>query len=358
MPSATDTYEIYGISNYNPDVHEVNSELRYQVLDNYTLIGSGSGSVDSTFNVAGYTGFALFIDDYMAINKILLGSAALTTDVNNCLITGNLDFMPVEGFTYPELFGASDGLYLKDNEFDGGGVLIFSTKSASNLSVAIDSFSVAIDSFNVVGTTGMDHLVGDVRDNALTGFAGNDTLDGGAGIDRANYTGNRANFTLTQSGASFIITDSTGAQGTDMLTNMERLNFTDMSIALDVAGGNAGTTAKILGAVFGTASVSNKEYVGIGLNLLDNGMNYSDLMLLALNARLGASFSSSDEVNLLYQNLVGVLPSIADLNYFVGTISSGQFTQSSLAVMAADLDLNATNINLTGLAQTGIEFTG
>ncbi len=220
------------------------------------------------------------------------------------------------------------------------------------------TYIITTENLNSGGSTDNNMLTGTSGNDTLSCTSGNDTLDGGAGIDKANYTGNRANFTLTQSGASFITTDSTGAQGTDMLTNMERLNFADMSIALDVAGGNAGTTAKILGAVFGPASVSNREYVGIGLSMLDSGMNYSDLMLLALNARLGAGFSNVDEVNLLYQNLVGVLPSIADLNYFVETINSGQFTQSSLAIMAADLDLNATNINLTGLAQTGIEFTG
>ena len=85
-------------------------------------------------------------------------------------------------------------------------------------------------------------------------------------------------------------------------------------------------------------------------------MSYQDLMQLALNARLGTGFSNTDEVNLLYQNLVGALPSAADLDYWTGTIASGQFTQASLAVMAADHSLNTANVNLTGLALTGIEF--
>ena len=140
------------------------------------------------------------------------------------------------------------------------------------------------------------------------------------------------------------------------MTNIERLYFSDKSVALDISG-NAGTTAKILGAVFGAAYVSNNQYVGIGLSYLDGGMSYQNLMQLALNARLGAGFSHVAEVNLLYQNLVGVLPPAAALSYWVGTLTAGQFLQASLGVMAAEDNSNTANINLVGLAQTGIEYS-
>lgn len=209
----------------------------------------------------------------------------------------------------------------------------------------------------LTGNEGNNSLNGEAGNDSLAGGAGDDSLDGGVGIDRATYTGNRAGFTVAPSGINFMVTDLTGAQGVDTVTNVERLVFSDTRIAVDIADGNAGTTAKILGAVFGRESVSNEAYVGIGLSYLDGGMSYQDLMLLALNARLGAGFSNADEVNLLYQNLVGSLPSAADLSYWTGVITSGQYTQTSLAVMAADHSLNTVNINLTGLAQTGIEFS-
>lgn len=41
--------------------------------------------------------------------------------------------------------------------------------------------------------------------------------------------------------------------------------------------GHAGETAKILGAVFGAESITNQKYVGIGLSLLDDGMEYEQL---------------------------------------------------------------------------------
>ena len=61
---------------------------------------------------------------------------------------------------------------------------------------------------------------------------------------------------------------------------MERLHFPDWDWAIDVEG-NAGTTVKILGAVFGAEYAQDPEFVGIGLALLDAGMSYADLMDLA-----------------------------------------------------------------------------
>ena len=207
------------------------------------------------------------------------------------------------------------------------------------------------------GGAGNDAITGAAGNDTLTGGAGYDTIDGGAGVDTAIFSGNRSNFIVTKSGTGFIVADTKGVNGTDALTNVERLQFDDTRIALDI-NGNAGITAKILGAVFGAAAVSNTVCAGIGLSCLDGGMSYADLTLLALNGRLGIGFTNADEVNLLYQNLVGNLPSTADLDYFVGTITSGQYTQATFGVMAADHSINTANINLVGLVQTGIEYSG
>lgn len=197
-------------------------------------------------------------------------------------------------------------------------------------------------------------LTGTSANESFTGSAGNDTIDGGADIDTALYSGNRANYTLAKASSGWTV--SSASDGVDTLSNIERVKFAETSIALDISG-NAGTTAKILGAVFGKAEVANKTYVGIGLSLLDGGASYQDMIQLALNAKLGDGFSTTDEVTLLYQNLLGTQVSASDLSYWTSTVNSGQFTQASLAVMAADTALNVVNINLVGLAQTGIEYS-
>jgi hypothetical protein len=148
----------------------------------------------------------------------------------------------------------------------------------------------------------------------------------------------------------------TGTDGiAHMLTNMDRLHFSDESVAMDL-GGNAGMAAKTLGLVFGADAVHNKAWVGTVLGLIDGGMSYQDVMQAALNLRLGTNFSTADEVNLIYQNLAGLSPGASDMAYWSHAVASGQFTLASLAVMAADTGLNTDRINLVGLAHTGLEY--
>ena len=138
----------------------------------------------------------------------------------------------------------------------------------------------------------------------------------------------------------------------DLLTNIERLRFNDKSIAIDL-NGNAGTTVKILGAVFGKESVSNKSYVGIGLKFLDTGWTYDNLAALALDAA-GAK-TNEQIVSLLWTNVIGTKPTAADKQPFITLLENGM-TAGALAHLAADTSFNTTNINLVGLAQTGIEY--
>jgi hypothetical protein len=72
------------------------------------------------------------------------------------------------------------------------------------------------------------------------------------------------------------------------------LRFNDKSIAIDL-NGNAGITAKILGAVFGKESISNKNYVGIGLHFLDAGWTYDNLAGVALDAAVAAGKKATKE---------------------------------------------------------------
>jgi hypothetical protein len=138
----------------------------------------------------------------------------------------------------------------------------------------------------------------------------------------------------------------------DYLVDIDRVLFKDTSMALDI-NGNAGTTAKILGAVFGKDSLANKQYVGIGLSFLDAGWTYDKLAGLALDA-VGAK-TNDQIVTLLWTNVIGTKPTEANKTPFIALLENGM-TAGALAHLAADTSFNTTNINLVGLAQTGIEY--
>ncbi|MDO8271785.1 MAG: Ig-like domain-containing protein [Gammaproteobacteria bacterium] len=207
----------------------------------------------------------------------------------------------------------------------------------------------------ITGTAGNDVLTGNIDSDIFTGGAGNDVISGGEGIDIATYVGTRANFQVTKQNSQLTVADSTGALGTDTLSTVERLTFTDQALAFDIDG-NAGMAAKLLGAIAGKTAAANKEYVGIALDLLDKGMSPADIATLALNVVLGGKTTSTAVVGLIYQNLTSVAPDTATLNQYAGMLDRGELTSGQLGVLAADVSLNLTNIDIVGLAQTGIGY--
>ncbi len=203
------------------------------------------------------------------------------------------------------------------------------------------------------GGAGADRLLGREGDDHVEGMAGNDIIDGGSGIDVAEFHANRSQSTVRKSGSSLQV--STAADHTDSLTGVERLQFNEISLAFDL-GGNAGTAARVLGAVFGRQSVANESWVGIVLDLLDDGIGTETLMQAALDVRLGIRANPAAVVDLLYFNLAGFLPSTADRNALVQLINNHTFTPATLGIAAAQTELNAVNIGLAGLYDNGLEY--
>ncbi|MGZ5017164.1 MAG: NF038122 family metalloprotease [Methylobacter sp.] len=184
--------------------------------------------------------------------------------------------------------------------------------------------------------------------------SGGSAYTGSTGINTVVYANGYSNYTVGSTAAgNATVSDSSGH--TDTLTNIQRLQFATNGLALDI-GGNAGTTAKIIGTVFGAAQVANQAYEGIGIRELDGGMSYAGLVQLAISAALGAGASNNAVINLLYTNVVGVAPSAADLAYFNNLLDNGTYTQASLGVVAAETSFNIGNINLVGLSHTGIQY--
>ena len=91
------------------------------------------------------------------------------------------------------------------------------------------------------GRGGNDLLFAGIGNDTLIGGVGNDALDGGQGFDSAIFSASRSNYIITQpSAGTFHIV---GAEGTDVVVDVEVLRFGDDSITL--LARNAGATAVI-----------------------------------------------------------------------------------------------------------------
>lgn len=180
---------------------------------------------------------------------------------------------------------------------------------------------------------------------------------GSEGLDTVVYAGQAMGYKIRgPAQGGWGITGGSTGNAMDFFRNIERICFADQALALDVTG-DAGRVAKTLGAVFGQAAVANKQYVGIGLYFLDVlHYGYTDLMQLAIDARLGPNASHTQVVDLLYTNVVGRAPDVNTRQSFTDLLDGGIYSVASLGQLAAETPLNQANINLVGLAQTGLAY--
>lgn len=239
--------------------------------------------------------------------------------------------------------------------------------SISGIHTDVSLFYSYVNSGNVYSlvtllAAGADTVTGGAGNDTARGAAGNDTFDGRGGVDTAVYGSTRATYTITRTALDTWKVAS-GVDGTDTLTNVERLKFSDKSLAFDLSGsGHAAETAEIIGAAFGTSSLLIPDYVGIGLGLFDGGMSMDEVCALVLRTpafmALSGTQSNVEFVNLVYKNVTDNLPSTVERDFYVNMLqgSGGTMSQAELLKLAALSETNLTHIGLVGMQTTGIEY--
>jgi len=173
------------------------------------------------------------------------------------------------------------------------------------------------------------------------------------------FSGKSSNYGVTISGNSLTILDSLNQSDfAKTALGINRLKFADTSFSYDLQPNQSGgQTIELLGAAFGVSSLSNKQYVGIGLNLFDNGQSMTQVAQLAINTGAVSAQDNTSFVKAVWANVTGSPIDSSNLNTFVGYLNNGTYTQAGLLALAAGTTLNQSHINLVGLAQTGIQFS-
>lgn len=177
--------------------------------------------------------------------------------------------------------------------------------------------------------------------SAVTSAAGaasggtNDTFNGLAGMDTVVYSGGHAEYGVIRTSTGWSVTHGSEA---DALVSVERLQFSDHKVALDVDG-NAGWAIKIISALFGAQWAASPSIVGVGISLLDSGMSPQAVIQAVVNNAGFSSLSGSNEtfVRTVYQNLTGSTASEQFVDNVVNLIDSGQHSKESIGLIAAGL---------------------
>ena len=204
----------------------------------------------------------------------------------------------------------------------------------------------------------------DQSSDIIMARAGNEVIDGGAGIDTLSLSGERSDYTLTLSATgSIILTDRVGRDGSDTLISIERLDFqsssqdsTDSALDLDALDGvtslaeqDFAQIAELYIAYFNRAP----DAVGLAFwgNAFADGVTLSDMAALFIDqdetrdtypdALSNAGFASA-----VYTNVLGRVPDADGAAFWVdllnrGVVERDTFILSVLEGAKAELPVGA-----------------
>lgn len=235
---------------------------------------------------------------------------------------------------------------------NGGGYVSWVSGVAGGYTVAN---GVTVE--NAIGGGGGDTLVGNAANNVFTGNAGNDTITGDAGLDTAVFATARANAQISQ--ADNIITVNAGAAGfgTDTLTGVERLAFTDGTLAFDFDGA-AGQTYRLYQAAFNRTP--DQGGLSHNVNLMDGGLSIFDMANAFIASQefqntYGTNVTNTAFVTLLYQNVLNRAPDQAGLDGWLAQLDGGTERKN---VLFGFSESGENKANVSAAISNGILLTG
>ncbi|WP_298128372.1 NF038122 family metalloprotease [Ferrovum sp.] len=178
------------------------------------------------------------------------------------------------------------------------------------------------------------------------------------GITTLSYNNPSTNYLVNSNLNSSGVVTVSGAGSTDTLVDVQRIKFTDGSLALDLGvHQSAGEAVLLLNAAMGSGSLSNQTLVGEAIGFFDGG---GTLLQGAGGIISTGKVSFADNtafVSTVWQNVVGSPIDQADLTAFTNDLNHGVFTQASLLALAATTVFNQSTVNLVGLASHGVHYT-
>jgi hypothetical protein len=164
------------------------------------------------------------------------------------------------------------------------------------------------------------------NDTLLDRATGN-LVEGGAGTDVLAYAGARAGFSIAQYGARFTVTELASGV-TDIVDSVERLRFSDATVALDIAG-TAGQAYRLYQAAFDRTPGSTE--LGYWIGVMDQGVSLREVSAgftgsAEFKTAYGADPANALVVEKLYQNILNRAGEPAGVAYWLDILNTGKET--------------------------------
>jgi hypothetical protein len=198
---------------------------------------------------------------------------------------------------------------------------------------------------SVLGTSG---------NNVLAASSGGGLLDGKEGLDTVVFGMQRSGYALTNNGGNVSVYDSIHGS-TTVLANVERLQFSDKTVALDI-GGNAGESYRLYQAAFNRTP--DKAGLGFWIDAMDQGQSLKEVAANFIDSAefhqmYGANPNDAQYVDALYQNVLHRAPDAAGYDFWLHALQVAP--RAEVLVNFSESAENQTQV--IGAIANGIEFT-
>lgn len=234
-------------------------------------------------------------------------------------------------------------------------------------------------------STSSDYCVGFAGNDIFYGNAGGatvaDTFLGGAGLDTAVYRGAKSNYTISVATSSiwnhltsnsdlsgYRVVDATSLDSQQQLVDVERLEFTNVNIALDT---DASNSAGGIYRLYKAALDRNPDLGGLGywIAQADAGtkdavrmatdFTYADEFKTLYGVQTTDNYMTGEDITALvtkiYENVLNRAPDAGGRDYYVGQITAKSKTVGQ--VLAEISDSAENKLAVADLIGTGIEYT-
>ncbi|GGI24311.1 beta strand repeat-containing protein [Bradyrhizobium guangdongense] len=340
------------------------------------IYGSNNTAVTETFTgnggndyIDGRGGF-----DIASYNNIYLSTGSITVNMAAGIVTGDSSIgtdtlRSIEGIqgtvnadTYDATgYGAAGALNIGNNgtfnQFEGLGgndiiigngntraiyanaaaaVTVDLSLGTAHGTAAGDVAAIGTDTlagvFSVTGSAFADTLIGSAGSDMFVGNGGNDQINGGAGGDIAIYSGTRNQYSISTDGAGHAtVTDNVaGRDGTDTLTNVEALQFTNANVL--ITSGSAANPVDLSdnrlyfnaqANPFVSATGSADDYVkinqGLSGHLIDLGAGANDTVILGVTGGYNLNLANVEHlVGTSGGDFVGLISNVNGLTIDMG----------------------------------------
>ena len=184
------------------------------------------------------------------------------------------------------------------------------------------------------------------------------SVSGGTGVDQLDINVSSSRATLSADLKSFTYTKANGSFAGVYLDSVERIHFTDQTLAFDVEG-NAGQAYRLYKAAFDRTP--DKEGLGFWISVLDKGASLESVAAGFVASQEFQTINGTHPTNLqlvssLYQHVLGRAPDQAGLDFWTAQLDNNSLPVNNLLVSFSES--NENKIALSGQISAGIEYVG